>query len=228
VEGYLIAEVAEEVGLPPGVLNVVTADREVSELLVRDPRVDKITFTGSTAAGRKIASPCGERHGAQGCQLSDQRGRFQVLTDFLPLGRSNHRLCGGNRPSGWLGYPREPDRIPTQLRCHGPQCLMQLLNRALSQPFHLRYPIRAGRMPFSHGARSGRCCYRDVRKSTWPRSSGGALNWPDECGIYQSPLLRTRRNTMALRHGVTSLCWAHEWSGLWAEPLRYATWTAST
>ena len=39
----------------------MTADREVSELLVRDPRVDKITFTGSTAAGRRIASICGER-----------------------------------------------------------------------------------------------------------------------------------------------------------------------
>jgi acyl-CoA reductase-like NAD-dependent aldehyde dehydrogenase len=60
-EGYLMAEMAEAVGLPPGVLNVVTADREVSELLVRDPRVDKITFTGSTAAGRRIASLCGER-----------------------------------------------------------------------------------------------------------------------------------------------------------------------
>jgi aldehyde dehydrogenase (NAD+) len=60
-EGYLISEAAEAVGLPGGVLNVVTADREVSELLVRDPRVDKITFTGSTAAGRRIASICGER-----------------------------------------------------------------------------------------------------------------------------------------------------------------------
>ena len=55
-EAYVMAEIAEAVGLPPGVLNVVTADREVSELLVRDPRVDKITFTGSTAAGRRIAS----------------------------------------------------------------------------------------------------------------------------------------------------------------------------
>ena len=53
-EGYLVAEAAEQIGLPPGVLNVLTADREVSELLVRDPRIDKITFTGSTAAGRKI------------------------------------------------------------------------------------------------------------------------------------------------------------------------------
>jgi acyl-CoA reductase-like NAD-dependent aldehyde dehydrogenase len=60
-EAYLAAEVAEEVGLPAGVLNVVTADREVSELLVTDSRVDKITFTGSTAAGKRIASLCGER-----------------------------------------------------------------------------------------------------------------------------------------------------------------------
>jgi acyl-CoA reductase-like NAD-dependent aldehyde dehydrogenase len=59
--GYVVAEIAEEIGLPPGVLNVVTADREVSELLVRDPRIDKITFTGSTAAGRKIGAICGER-----------------------------------------------------------------------------------------------------------------------------------------------------------------------
>ena len=59
--GYLIAEIAEEIGLPAGVLNVLTADREVSELLVRDHRVDKITFTGSTAAGRKIGAICGER-----------------------------------------------------------------------------------------------------------------------------------------------------------------------
>jgi aldehyde dehydrogenase (NAD+) len=60
-DAYILAEVAEAVGLPAGVLNVVTADREVSELLVRDPRVDKIAFTGSTAAGRRIASICGER-----------------------------------------------------------------------------------------------------------------------------------------------------------------------
>jgi aldehyde dehydrogenase (NAD+) len=60
-EAYVVAEVAEQIGLPPGVLNVVTADREVSELLVRDPRIDKITFTGSTLAGRRIASICGER-----------------------------------------------------------------------------------------------------------------------------------------------------------------------
>ena len=58
---YFMAEICEEVGLPAGVVNVLTAEREVSELLVRDPRIDKVSFTGSTAAGRKIASICGER-----------------------------------------------------------------------------------------------------------------------------------------------------------------------
>jgi aldehyde dehydrogenase (NAD+) len=58
---YAMGEIAEEIGLPPGVINCLVADREVSELLVRDPRVDKIAFTGSSAAGRRIASLCGER-----------------------------------------------------------------------------------------------------------------------------------------------------------------------
>jgi aldehyde dehydrogenase (NAD+) len=58
---YIMAEIAEAVGLPKGVFNVVTANREVSELLVRHPGVDKITFTGSSAAGKRIGSICGER-----------------------------------------------------------------------------------------------------------------------------------------------------------------------
>ena len=58
---YYFAEICEQAGLPAGVVNVVTADREVSELLVRSPGVDKVSFTGSTVAGRKIAAICGER-----------------------------------------------------------------------------------------------------------------------------------------------------------------------
>jgi aldehyde dehydrogenase (NAD+) len=58
---FLLAEVFEEAGLPPGVLNVVPADRAVSEELVKHPLVDKISFTGSTRAGSRIASICGEQ-----------------------------------------------------------------------------------------------------------------------------------------------------------------------
>jgi acyl-CoA reductase-like NAD-dependent aldehyde dehydrogenase len=59
--GYLLAEACKRAGLPPGVLNVITAERDASERLVCHPDVDKITFTGSTIAGRRIASLCGER-----------------------------------------------------------------------------------------------------------------------------------------------------------------------
>jgi aldehyde dehydrogenase (NAD+) len=59
--GHVVAEICERVGLPPGVVNVVTADRPVSEKLVRHPGVDKVTFTGSTAAGKHIAALCAQR-----------------------------------------------------------------------------------------------------------------------------------------------------------------------
>jgi aldehyde dehydrogenase (NAD+) len=90
-EGYLFAEVAEEIGLPPGVLNVVTADREVSELLVRDPGVDKITFTGSTAAGRRIASLCGERIAR--CTLELGGKSAAVVLDDMDLGTAAKTLA---------------------------------------------------------------------------------------------------------------------------------------
>jgi betaine-aldehyde dehydrogenase len=58
---YLFAEICEELGLPTGVVNVLTADRDVSEELVRHPGVDKITFTGSTGAGRRIGAVAADR-----------------------------------------------------------------------------------------------------------------------------------------------------------------------
>jgi aldehyde dehydrogenase (NAD+) len=80
-EAYVLAEIAEEAGLPPGVLNVVTADRTVSEQLVRDPRVDKITFTGSTAAGRRIAALCGDRVARVTLELGGKSAAL-VLDDY--------------------------------------------------------------------------------------------------------------------------------------------------
>jgi acyl-CoA reductase-like NAD-dependent aldehyde dehydrogenase len=57
--GYPLAEAIAEAGFPPGVLSVLAADREPSEHLVTHPQVDKISFTGSTATGRRIAALCG-------------------------------------------------------------------------------------------------------------------------------------------------------------------------
>ena len=61
LSAYLLAEALEEAGVPKGVVSILPAGREVGEHLVRHPGVDKIAFTGSTAAGMKIASLCGEQ-----------------------------------------------------------------------------------------------------------------------------------------------------------------------
>jgi aldehyde dehydrogenase (NAD+) len=50
----VFSEVAREVGLPPGVLNIITGDGRTGAALVDHPDVDKIAFTGSTDVGRVI------------------------------------------------------------------------------------------------------------------------------------------------------------------------------
>ncbi|MGW4323449.1 aldehyde dehydrogenase [Streptomyces sp. NPDC004684] len=60
LDTYLFADMLKDTGLPAGVVNVVPADREVSEYLVTHRGVDKVSFTGSTAAGRRIAALCGQ------------------------------------------------------------------------------------------------------------------------------------------------------------------------
>ena len=63
--GILLAEIFEEAGLPPGVLNVITCSREdaveVGDEMIANPAVRRISFTGSTEVGRIVAEKAG-RH----------------------------------------------------------------------------------------------------------------------------------------------------------------------
>jgi aldehyde dehydrogenase (NAD+) len=61
LDGYVLAELLGEAGVPKGVVSVLAAGRETGEHLVRHPGVDKVAFTGSTAAGRRIGAICGEQ-----------------------------------------------------------------------------------------------------------------------------------------------------------------------
>ncbi|MGY0486820.1 aldehyde dehydrogenase [Streptomyces sp. WG-D5] len=54
LDAYILAEIATEAGLPEGVLSILSADREVSEYLVGHPGVDKVSFTGSVPAGKRV------------------------------------------------------------------------------------------------------------------------------------------------------------------------------
>ena len=61
LEAYILAEAAEAAGLPPGTVNLVPAEREASDHLIRSTGIDKVSFTGSSAAGMHIASICGAK-----------------------------------------------------------------------------------------------------------------------------------------------------------------------
>jgi len=56
------AEICQEIGLPAGVVNIVTGDGSTGEALVKHPDVDKIAFTGSTEVGRAIRSATAQSH----------------------------------------------------------------------------------------------------------------------------------------------------------------------
>src|ERR1700737_4217522 len=56
------ADICQEVGLPPGVVNIVTGDGSTGETLVKHPDVAKIAFTGSTEVGRAIRSATASSH----------------------------------------------------------------------------------------------------------------------------------------------------------------------
>lgn len=79
--GLVMAEIAEQVGLPPGVLNVVTADREPSEHLVRHRGVDKISFTGSLEVGRKIGAIAADRIARVTLELGGKSAAL-ILDDY--------------------------------------------------------------------------------------------------------------------------------------------------
>src|SRR2546430_17470588 len=65
-----LVEILEEAGLPGGVLNIVTGSgKDVGDVLVKDPRVQGISFTGSTDAGRDIAENAGKNLKRLGLQL---------------------------------------------------------------------------------------------------------------------------------------------------------------
>lgn len=81
IQGLILAEVAKAVGLPAGVVNVVTADRHASEHLVRHPGVDKIGFTGSTASGKAIASILGGRMARYTMELGGKSAAI-ILDDY--------------------------------------------------------------------------------------------------------------------------------------------------
>jgi acyl-CoA reductase-like NAD-dependent aldehyde dehydrogenase len=86
LEALVLAECAQQVGLPPGVLNIVPAGREAGDHLVRHPGIDKVSFTGSVAAGKHIAQVCAARLAR--CTLELGGKSPAVIMDDADLGNA--------------------------------------------------------------------------------------------------------------------------------------------
>lgn len=92
LEAYIIAEAAEAAGVPAGVVNLVCGHREASDHLVGNPGIDKVSFTGSTVAGRRIASVCGERIARYTLELGGKSAA--IVRDDMPTGVAAQILAG--------------------------------------------------------------------------------------------------------------------------------------
>ena len=90
LDAMLMAELLDEAGIPKGVVSVIPAGREVGEHLVRHRGVDKIAFTGSTAAGRTIASICGEQLKRVSLELGGKSAA--IILDDADLGETMEGL----------------------------------------------------------------------------------------------------------------------------------------
>ncbi|MGV0791196.1 aldehyde dehydrogenase [Mycolicibacterium sp. XJ1819] len=79
----ILAEALAATGFPPGVVSVLPASREVGEYLVTHPGVDKVAFTGSTDAGRRIGALCGELIRPVTLELGGKSAA--IVADDIPL-----------------------------------------------------------------------------------------------------------------------------------------------
>jgi len=74
------AEICQEIGLPSGVVNIVTGDGSTGEALVKHPGIDKIVFTGSTEVGRAIRAATANSHQRLSLELGG-KSPFIVFED---------------------------------------------------------------------------------------------------------------------------------------------------
>lgn len=83
LDSYILAECIEAAGVPAGVFNLVTADREAADHLIRNRSVDKISFTGSTAVGKHILRTTSDRVARVSLELGGKSAAI-VLDDADP------------------------------------------------------------------------------------------------------------------------------------------------
>src|SRR5438067_11244588 len=121
------AEICQEIGLPPGVVNIVTGDGSTGEALVRHPDLDKIAFTGSTEVGRAIRAATANSHKKISLELGG-KSPFIIFED-ADLDSAVEGLVDGI----WFNQG--------QVCCAGSRLLMQ---ESIAEPLIMRVRDRMG------------------------------------------------------------------------------------
>jgi acyl-CoA reductase-like NAD-dependent aldehyde dehydrogenase len=99
VSVMILAEALEAAGLPEGVVSILPGGRQVGEYLVKHAGVDKVSFTGSTAAGRRVMALCAERIARVTLELGGKSAAI-VLPDADPAAVAQTVTFAGIGSSG--------------------------------------------------------------------------------------------------------------------------------
>ncbi|MBV8207830.1 MAG: aldehyde dehydrogenase family protein, partial [Acidobacteria bacterium] len=127
ITALAFAEICHEVGLPPGVVNIVTGDGRTGAALVEHPGVDKIAFTGSTEVGRTIRRATARSHKKISLELGG-KSPFIIFED-ADLDSAVEGLVDGI----WFNQG--------QVCCAGSRLLMQ---ESIAEPLVQRIRARMG------------------------------------------------------------------------------------
>lgn len=109
-----LAGLIEELDLPPGAVSVLVADRDVSEHLVSDRRVDKVAFTGSTATGKRILEICARDVRRATMELGGKSAAI-VLDDADVETTVAGLIAGGMTQSGQMCVAQQRVLVPRRL-----------------------------------------------------------------------------------------------------------------
>jgi len=97
LSAYIVAEALAQAGLPSGLVSIIPGGREVGEYLISHRGVDKVSFTGSTLAGRRIASICGEQIKPVTLELGGKSAA--IVLDDADLGKLLPALIDSSMPN---------------------------------------------------------------------------------------------------------------------------------
>ena len=92
--------IAEHTDIPPGVVNVVAStDHLLGEMLATDPRVDLVTFTGSTATGRRVMASAAGTVKKVFLELGGKSATIMLDDADLPSALAKHRRRSARTPA---------------------------------------------------------------------------------------------------------------------------------